>query len=266
MQPLFSASRLNAHRGGRQVLADVSFSIAPGEWVTAIGPNGAGKSSLVRAVTGEWQASGELSLFGRPLKSWSRDHLARQLAVMPQGEHLDFSFTVGEVVELGRLPHRGSAPGVNRRAVDDVLEALDLTRFRDRTYTTLSGGERQRVQFARVLTQIWGSTEPTLLILDEPTSALDLAQQRSVLDLALRAGTAGGAVLAVLHDLNLAARFSSRLLLLSAGRLLRDAKPSDVLTRSELAHAFAVDAIVESSITDAQPIVLIGPSARQAGA
>lgn len=255
--PMLQATGLSVRRAGRTVLRDVSFAIAAGEWVTAIGPNGAGKSSLVRAITGEWPAAGHVQLFGRALRDWSREKLARQLGVMTQSERLEFGFTVREVVELGRLPHRRTAPSVNRRAVDEVLGALHLERFGDRPYTALSGGERQRVQFARVMAQIWNSDQPTLLILDEPTSALDLAQQRSVLDLAARAGLANGAVLAVLHDLNLAARYSSRLLLLSQGELVSDAAPADVLTHSGLARHFSVNASVERSSIDGAPIVLL---------
>lgn len=260
---VLSVSGLGVTRGDNTLLKNVDLSIDAGEWVTAIGPNGAGKSSLVRALTGEWRSSGDVRLFGRALREWPREALARRLAVMPQSERLDFGFTVSEVVELGRLPHRNASPAVNRAAVAAVLEALDLMRVKDRLYTSLSGGERQRVQFARVMAQIWKGQEPTLLILDEPTSALDLAQQRSVLDLAFQVGTSRGAVFAVLHDLNLAARFSHRLLLLSNGTLVRDAPPVEIVTRDELARSFAVEAVVETSTTDGAPIVLLHAPGRR---
>jgi iron complex transport system ATP-binding protein len=248
-------------RGSRRILEAVSFGLAAGEFLGVIGPNGAGKSSLVRALTGEWASTGGVRLFGYPIAAWRRADLACRVAVMPQSAHLNFDFTVREVVELGRLPHRRAPPATNRAAVDGALGALDLDPWRDRLYTRLSGGERQRVQFARVLAQVWDSPDPSLLILDEATSALDLAQQKAVLDLAQRHAQRGGAVLAVLHDLNLAARYAGRLMLMKQGRVVADAAPEGVITTARLAEAFTVDAAVDVARCDGRPVVVIRPGA-----
>jgi len=247
---------LTVHAGGREVLHDVGIRVMPGEFVAVVGPNGAGKSSLLRAITGEWKSRGRVELFGSSLWKWRRRELARRLAVMPQSSALAFDFTVGEVVGLGRLPHRERDPAMNREAVSGALECLHLSPLAGRRYLTLSGGERQRVQFARVLAQIWRPQEPALLLLDEPTSALDLAQQRSVLDIAHVQAEAGTAVVAVLHDLNLAARYASRVIMVGGGRIALDAICEESITRANIARVFGVDAFVETAACDGRPMVV----------
>lgn len=252
---------LRVQRGGRTLLelSGVTVHIQAGEFVALIGPNGAGKSTVLKALTGEWAAQGHIHLLGQPLPSWSRPRLAQRMAVMPQQSHLNFDFTVREVVALGRLPHRGESAAQSRVAVDAALTALSLHDFAARRFTTLSGGERQRVQFARVIAQIWGQSEQRLLLLDEPTSALDLAQQQAVLNHAWHLAREGVAVVAVMHDLNMVSRYASRVLALQAGRLQADTTPKSFMQATRVHQVFGVHVAVETSPIDHQPVVLMGP-------
>ena len=254
---LLSLRALGVRREGRRLLDGVSLEVAPGEFVAVLGPNGAGKSTLLRAVTGEWPSEGEVHFAGRPRAQWYREALARRLAVMTQQPQLNFAFTVREVVELGRLPPGGAGAAADRRVVDAVLAALKLEDHAERSYLRLSGGERQRVHFARVAAQIWEPAEPALLLLDEPTSALDLAQQQSVLGLAQRLREHGAAVVAVLHDLNLAARHADRIALLQRGRLVCLAPPQQALQPAVLRAVFGVEAEILTGARAGRPIVVV---------
>ena len=244
-------------QAGRSILENVSLSLHAGEFVAVIGPNGAGKSTLIRALSGEWKASGEIRLFGCLLKNWDRTALARRVAIMSQVSRLEFGFTVEQVVTMGRLPHRAVTASVNQARVDAVLEALGLNAVAKRVFTTLSGGERQRVQFARALAQIEGNTETSLLLLDEPTSALDLAQQKSVLDLAKKRTLYNTGVLAVMHDLNLAARYADRVVILAQGALAVDTNPDSALTHELLRMTFGVDAAIEKAKCDNKLMIIL---------
>jgi iron complex transport system ATP-binding protein len=257
MTDAISVSGLTVSRSGQKLLNLARLQLRAGELLAVVGPNGAGKSTLLRALTGEWASHGQLTLLGRPLRAWSRPLLAQRMAVMPQNSHLQFDFLVHEVVALGRLPHRAREPGTNHHAVQEVIGVLGLESLKHRRFTTLSGGERQRVQFGRVLAQIWGVEQPGLLLLDEPTSALDLAQQKQVLDMARAQSQQGCAVLAVLHDLNLAARYADRIVVLKDGTLKHEGTPDAVLTDGILRSCFGVTATVERAMADDRPMVVL---------
>lgn len=254
-----SVRGLNVQRSGRTLARLDAVDVHAGEFVALIGPNGAGKSTVLKGLTGEWPAGGDIKLLGRALPSWQRPRLAQHMAVMPQQSHLNFDFKVREVVTLGRLPHRGEPPARTRQAVDAALDILSLQAFASRRFTTLSGGERQRVQFARVIAQIWGQSGPRLLLLDEPTSALDLAQQQSVLDHAWALAREGVTVVAVMHDLNMVSRYASRVLALQQGQLVADTTPAEFMQTERLHEVFGVHVAVERSQVDHRPVVLMGP-------
>ena len=254
--PAFEARGLGVQRAGRTLLSDLSFALHPAQFTALIGPNGAGKSSLIRAMTGEWPAQGDLRLFGQARTHWPRRTLAQRVAVMPQQSTLSFDFTVREVVAMGRLPHRHLRAAHNAAHVEAVLDELKLTALAARPFTTLSGGERQRVQFARALAQIAGREEAALLILDEPTAALDLAQQAAVLGLARRRSALGTCVLAVVHDLNLAARYADRVLMMQGGRLHADGGVASTYQAATLSAAFGIKVDVEHTVCDGAPMVI----------
>ncbi|MGK9236161.1 heme ABC transporter ATP-binding protein [Inquilinus limosus] len=230
-----------AVRIGRTVLLDgVDLTVAPGRFTAVVGPNGAGKSTLLRCLAGEIApAAGRITLDGTPIAAWDLVALARRRAVLPQQVTLDFPLTAREVVTLGRGPHRGVADAAaDRRAVEAALQAADAVALADRSYPTLSGGEQQRVQFARTLAQISGAAAPTYLLLDEPTASLDLAHQSAVLRVARRLADAGTGVLAILHDLNQAARYADEVLLLRRGRIFAAGPPAEVLTAATVEAVF----------------------------
>jgi iron complex transport system ATP-binding protein len=226
---------------GRPVLRDVTLDIAPGERVALIGPNGAGKSTLLRAVAGLVEpAAGIVELDGSALRRLDRLAVARRIAVVPQLPVLPFATTVEEVVALGRLPHehpvRGMRP-VDRSVVAEAIERVGLGHLLGRDARELSLGERQLVLLAMAVAQ-----EAPLLILDEPTVHLDLRHQVEVMDLLLDLNARlGTTVLAVLHDLVLAAHFFPRLVLLDAGRVVADGPPADVLHPDRIREVFGVD-------------------------
>jgi iron complex transport system ATP-binding protein len=233
-------SGLGLRFGGRQVLSDVELHIAPGERVCLAGPNGAGKSSLLRCLSGVVSPSaGSIRLDGVPLSSMARASVARTIAVVPGQVELPFAMRVEDVVLLGRLPHEGpfrGASAIDRSAAERAMTRVGIERLRDRDVRELSLGERQLVLLALALAQ-----GGRLIVLDEPTVHLDLRHQVDVLSLLAELSEEGITVLAVLHDLSLAAHFFPRLVLLAGGRVVADGGPSDVLSPERVRDIYAVD-------------------------
>jgi len=244
--------------GRRVVVQGVSATLSPGSMVGIIGPNGAGKSTLLRAMLGLLPASGSLRIDGEPLSGMARGAVARKLAYLPQGQTLHWPLTVERLVALGRLPHLAPMSGLSAddaEAIEAAMHRADVTGLRGRIATELSGGERARVLLARAL-----AVGAPALLADEPLAALDPGHQFDVMEL-LRAEARGGAlVVAVLHDLTMAARYCDRLLLVDRGRLVADDPPLAVLTPARLRDVYGVAATIERH-GDA---VTILPSARVA--
>jgi iron complex transport system ATP-binding protein len=230
-------SNLRVTLGGAPILRGVELTVASGEWVTVIGPNGAGKSTLVRAVGGLLPFAGSVTLFGTPSGRLRRRERARLVATVVQHPIVPPGMAVLDYVLLGRTPYiapLGRESATDLAAVDEVLAALDLTRFAPRELGTLSGGERQRVFLARALAQ-----GATLLLLDEPTSALDIGHQQEVLELVDGLRRARGlTVLATMHELSLAGEYADRMVLLAGGRVVATGTPREVLTEELLARYY----------------------------
>jgi iron complex transport system ATP-binding protein len=231
--------------GRKSLVAGVSLSVRAGELLAVIGPNGAGKSTLLRMLAGELRPStGTVVFDGRPLSAWNRRALARRRSVLPQSSSLNFSFTVGEVALLGRAPHSAGIDGPLDRAIaQHALAAAGMEALAQRSYTSLSGGERQRVHLARVLAQLMeapGRYAPGCLLLDEPVTSLDPRHQHAALALTRGVVAQGGAALAILHDVNLAARYADRVAVLAAGRLAALDAPATALAPAVLEAAFAM--------------------------
>jgi iron complex transport system ATP-binding protein len=253
---MLKATQLDCARGGCRILQGVDFTLAAGEVIAVLGTNGAGKSTLMATLTGELGAqAGSVALDGRPLASWSASERARRLAVLPQTSTLAFPFVCEEVVSMGRMPH-DTGMERDRQIIDLALAAADATHLRSRDYLTLSGGERQRVHLARVLAQIWDVPDACLL-LDEPTASLDLAHQQMALAQARSVAGRGGAVLVILHDLNLAARFADRILLLDRGRMLALGSPWQVLEAERIHSVFGVTVHVQPHPLQDCPLLII---------
>ncbi|EIK53095.1 hemin importer ATP-binding subunit [Stutzerimonas stutzeri TS44] len=253
---MLSATGIAVRRGARLAVRDIDLRLQAGELFGVLGPNGAGKSSLLGALSGELpSAAGAVSLHGRALVDWPARERARRLAVLPQSSTLNFAFRVDEVVALGRLPH-DSGREADARIVTEALEAADAAHLRARNYLELSGGERQRVHLARVLAQLWPGHEGQVLLLDEPTSMLDPAHQHRVLQVLRDVAGRGAAVLVILHDLNLAARYCDRLLLLAEGGSQASGTPREVL-RADLLHAvFGLEVLVQCHPERDHPLII----------
>lgn len=242
----FSAANLRLSIGSRHVIDDVSLSLARGEMVALIGPNGAGKSTLLRLLTGFLPpTAGACWLEERALPHWRGEDLARRRAVMLQQTTLGFDWPVAEIIAMGRAPWGQQR---DRALVQEVAALTGCDTLLARRYRTLSGGEQQRVQLARSLAQLWHRDGPQgWLFLDEPTSALDLYHQQQVLRL-LKQLTGDGKlhVCAVLHDLNLAALWADRILLLHQGRLVAQGAPEQVIKASLIAEWYGAEVEVNS--------------------
>ena len=222
------------------VLRGVDLAIEPGEMVALLGANGCGKTTLLRLVSGTLTSQqGTVAVAGRRVEDWTRDALARRVAVLPQQLDLPDGFRAAELVEMGRAPHARRLFGSttdDERAIQRALTDADALDLADRLPHELSGGERQRVLVAMALAQ-----EPELLLLDEPTLHMDLAHQVALLRAMRRLQADRGlTVLAVLHDLNLAAAFAPRIVVLHQGRVAADGQPADVLTPELVARVFGV--------------------------
>jgi iron complex transport system ATP-binding protein len=229
--------------GARTLVDGVSFDLSRGELVGLVGPNGAGKSTLVRAALGlHPMQAGEVRLNGKDLFALPARERAREIAFLPQTRAVEWRLPVRDVVMLGRFPHRRAfAPpsAADHAAVDRALAAVGAESIADQAAPTLSGGERSRVLLARAL-----AVEAPLLVVDEPNAALDPFYQLQTMEILQGLARLGVGVLAVIHELQLAARFMDRLILLNRGRVACVGAPADVLTPARLAEVYQIDALV----------------------
>ncbi|MDO8290500.1 MAG: heme ABC transporter ATP-binding protein [Parvibaculum sp.] len=240
---MIEAHGITVRAGNRALIKDISFNVMPGRITALLGPNGAGKSTMISVLSGERRPDeGSVLIDGVDLKLVKPLALARQRAVLLQNSTLDFAFTVAEVVGLGRLPFTASEQAADdEAALSDVRRIAGIEELWEQLYQTLSGGERQRVQFARALAQIWhrrGDETPRYLFLDEPTSALDLRHRRALLETARLLADSGIGVLAVLHDLNLAADYADEVVLLRHGEILSAGETKATLSEDNLSICF----------------------------
>ena len=226
---------------GRAILTDIDFALERGRFVGLVGPNGAGTTTLLRVLAAlVAPARGRVTLDGHALSGMNRDERARRIAALFQGAGVGWPMTVREIVALGRLPHRRAFAGLSdadEAAVARAMVRTDVGHLADRTEPTLSSGERMRALLARAL-----AVEAEWLLVDEPVTALDPAYQLDAMALLRAASRDGTGVVAVLHDLALAARFCDRIVVLSGGRLVADASPEGALTDALLARIFGVTA------------------------
>jgi iron complex transport system ATP-binding protein len=239
---MYAARGVSVAVRGKVLLDRVDLDLAPGKVTVLIGPNGAGKSTLLNVIAGGRRAgSGRVTLHGRDLAAWPPAELAAMRSVLSQSVSVAFAFRVDEVVRLG-VPAAVSRAEADRM-IAGGLARVGLVGFAHRDCTTLSGGEQQRVHLARALVQLAaapGDARARYLLLDEPTSSLDLAHQLLVVEVARAHAAAGGGVLAVLHDLNLAALAADRIVALDRGRIVADGAPAEVITDRLLAETYRV--------------------------
>ena len=256
---MLEARNITFRVGNKTLISEFSASFAPGELHLIIGPNGAGKSTIIKILSRLLRPqTGKIEYEGDDVFQTSESDLAKRRAVLSQAIEIAFPLTVREVVMMGRYPHFGGRPGqADESIVDELMEFFEVTEFSDRNYQTLSGGERQRVNFARVLAQLWhensgssqqqnaSSTLPPCryLFLDEPLTFLDIRHQIEFMKKVREfAGAPDIVTVGVVHDLNLAARFSDRIVLLNHGRVVANGVPAEVLTRERIMEVFGVKA------------------------
>lgn len=262
---MFSVEDVIAGYDGRPVLRNVQLSVAPGEFLGLIGPNGCGKSTLLRVLSGVLPVmSGRVFVEGSNVSEIGRRKLARIIACLLQDLSLDLAFTVEEVVLMGRSPHLpriGSETKRDFEVARHVMDLCDVSHLAQRPVTETSGGERQRVFIAMCLAQ-----EPRVLLLDEPTAHLDIGHQLSVLDLLAKLNRQTGmTVIAVLHDLNLAAEYCQRLLVLNDGRIAALGTPREVLTLEMVSKVYGATVLVERNPLSGKPHVILSAGASHGG-
>jgi iron complex transport system ATP-binding protein len=218
-------------------VAAVDLAVARGSFYAILGPNGCGKTTLLRLLLGALAPDrGDIRYEDRPLRDWPRRDLARRIGVVPQGEALVFPLSVRELVGMGRYPHLGNwrtEGAADRTAVDGAMATCDVVGLADRAVSTLSGGEQQRVRLARALAQ-----EPDTLVLDEPTASLDISHEMGIFQLLRSLADRGVTVIMVTHNLNIAARYADRLILLDRGRTAAEGTAPAVFTQQNLERVY----------------------------
>jgi iron complex transport system ATP-binding protein len=260
MNPTIKITNLSHCFGKRSVLKNLSFSVEKGDFFIIIGPNGSGKTTLMKLIAGILRSqSGQIEILGRPNRSYTPKALARAVAFVPQRLPVDLPFTVGEAVLLGRAPYQGALGLEHEKDLETAQQAMQFTEVDHLTGSTLgqlSGGEQQRVFIARAICQA-----PEIMLLDEPTASLDLAHQVKVMDLMekLKAETAI-TVIMVSHDVNLAAMYSDRILLLKDGEIACIGLPPDVLTFQKLEETYGCRLLVDESPLGEFPRVTLVPA------
>jgi iron complex transport system ATP-binding protein len=246
MSAILEAQSISMTIGGATLVDGIDLRIEAGEMVAIVGPNGAGKSTLLRMLSGDLRPTrGQIRLKQRDIHSYAPRDLAHHRAMLSQHVNVTFPFTVEEIVHMG-AGDTGRAAA--QRLVDSALGEVDLAHFSHRQLPTLSGGEQQRAHFARVLVQLaCGEAQhgSGLLLLDEPTSSLDMRHQIDLVETAKRRAQNGTAVIAVLHDLNLAMRFADRIVLLHRGKLAVDGGRTEAITAETIRRIFEVDVTVD---------------------
>ncbi|MCB9233583.1 MAG: heme ABC transporter ATP-binding protein [Bacteroidia bacterium] len=245
---MLAAQHITYAINGKKLLDDVTVTFLPGKLNLIIGPNGAGKSTLIRVLSDQIRPqSGTVHFGDRNVRDISRQELARMRSVLSQSIELAFPLKVSEVVMMGRYPHFTSRPRPLDEAICwEAIDFFDLTGLVDRNYLTLSGGERQRVNFARVLAQIWDAQPGSCryLVLDEPLTFLDVHYQFHFMQKLIELLKGQDlVVLGVVHDLNLAARFSDQTILIYQGKVLADGHPQEVLTRENILTAYHLEPV-----------------------
>ncbi|MEM9893151.1 MAG: heme ABC transporter ATP-binding protein [Actinomycetota bacterium] len=243
-----TAEGLSLARGGVAVLGEASITATDAELVCIAGPNGAGKSSLLGLLAGDLVPDrGRVTIDGRSVTEMRHPDLARLRAVLPQQHRVAFGFKARAVIDMGRSPHRDPAPEL----VESLIDRLDLRAILERPFRVLSGGEQARVALARILAQ-----DTPIVLLDEPTAALDLRHQELVMAMARAEADAGRSVIVVVHDLNLAAAYADRIVLLAGGRVVDSGSPAVVLDPKVLETAYGVAVTVTDHPTRDCPLVL----------
>ena len=259
MNPAIEIRDLSFAYQDRSVLRGVMFSVERGEMVGILGPNGSGKTTLLRILSAVLAGQGEVKLNGRNIKSYGRRELSRLFAVVPQESRVNFPYTVAEIVLMGRASYHSSFALEGKKDIEVARESMELTdslALSHRYLHELSGGEKQRVMIARALAQ-----EPEILLLDEPSAFLDLRHQVQIFELLRRLNRERSlTIIAALHDVNLAALFFPRLVILREGKIYRDGSPCEVLTETAIEEVYGIRVRIEKDPSGERLQLFICPS------
>ncbi len=244
------ADSINIDLGDRSILNDVSIKIHQGEILSVIGPNGAGKSTLLKSLAGDIKpTSGAIHYDNKDISDVNIQERAFTRSVMSQLQAIAFDFSVKEIIEMGWIDRGESAYATEfENAVMDVVTKCGVKDLISRNFNTLSGGEQRRIHFARTLLQLWrpsDSSDPKYLLLDEPTANLDLTYEVKLLNIVKEAANDETGVMLVLHDLNLAAKFSDKIVLLDKGSVVKIGTPSEVLNSKILSKVYDIEIKVQ---------------------
>ena len=228
---------------GRKILDNLSFKVNSGEIVGIIGPNGAGKTTLLKSINGIVETNfGEIRFNGKNIREYEKKELARHISLMNQNTNIGFDFPCIDIVVLGRYPYlkRFQEYGKeDREKAEEYMRRTNTLKFRDRMITELSGGERQRVLFAKTLTQ-----ESDLILLDEPTASLDMKYEEEIFSIVSKLREENRSVIAIIHNLRVAIKYCTRLILISNGKIIEDGSPKEVITEKNLRDIFGVESRV----------------------
>jgi iron complex transport system ATP-binding protein len=259
MNPAIQTRELSFSYKDRAVLHAISLSVANGEMVGILGPNGSGKTTLLKILSAVLHGQGAVRLDGRNIESYSKRELSRLFAVVPQETRVNFPYTAAEIVLMGRAGYHSPFALEGNKDLEVARVSMNLTdslALANRYLHELSGGEKQRVMIARALAQ-----EPAILLLDEPSAFLDLKHQVQVFELLRRLNRERGlTIVAALHDLNLAALFFPRLIMLRDGKIYRDGTPNEVLTEKTIEEVYGIHVRVEQDLVSEKPQLFIRPS------
>lgn len=245
-----------SYHGLELILDNLNFSIPQGDFVGIVGPNGSGKSTLLKLFSGVLKPkTGQIYLQERVVAQIPSKEMAKILAVVPQSTEPIYNFSAYEVVAMGRYPHQGrwsTADVKDQKVIQRVLEQTGVWNLRDRNIQELSGGERQRVIIARALAQ-----EPQVILLDEPTSSLDISYQIEIFDLLQELNLEGVTIVAVLHDLNLAAQYCTHLAMISKGRIIVSGTPDEVITVKNIREVYQTEVVISYKFSGRPYVTLL---------
>ena len=256
---MLAVNQLNISIKTRRLLKDINFSIQPGELFVIIGPNGAGKSTLLKALTEEINYSGEINFQQQSIKKWTTAKLAKTRAKFSQHHQQDIPLPVNEVVMMGRYPYFANKPNLDDlKVVSESLKLTEMSAFKDKSYNQLSGGEKQRVHLSRIFAQLNNEFQEKLMLLDEPLNNLDVYYQHKVLEAVKGFAKKGNMAAIVMHDLNLAAQFADRILLLKDGKMVKYGNPKQVLTSKTICDVYDFPCKVMSHPLAQTPMIVFG--------
>lgn len=241
MSFLLEIKNLSFNVGERKILNDINFSVRDGEIVGIIGPNGAGKTTFLKSINGIIEEiKGEILFNGKNIKEYDKKNLARHISFMNQNTNVGFDFSCLDIVVLGRYPYLKrfqEYSDEDRKKAKKYMKKTNTLKFQDRMITELSGGERQRVLFAKTLTQ-----ESELILLDEPTASLDMKYEEEIFSIISQMREERKSVIAIIHNLRVAMKYCTRLILLNDGKIIGDGTPQEIVTEKNLRDIYGVEA------------------------